>query len=181
MGISYVYNCWFGHVKTFLLTQLSEKGVLPSTPKTFNVKAVLRLDEWANFNAFVAMICRDLGSDYADYAFKGIGLALLNRPGSVDENLTMDLRALTASAWIQYCGDQLLAHILGNSQGSAENDAVLDWNFDPTPRLDKSTWIRMVHNFRITIGRARNNFSRERSGTMCDWMEQQARQYLFEA
>ncbi|KAF5136298.1 hypothetical protein E5D57_000058 [Metarhizium anisopliae] len=141
---------------------------------------LIRADEWANLNAFVAMIYRDLGDDdYAGLAVKGISLALLNGPESVDAHLTMDLRALIASAWIQHCGGQLLALVFRNSQGSAENDAVLHDISDATRRLNKHTWIKMVENFRITIGEARNEFTRDTSRPMCYWMEQRAQQCQF--
>lgn len=126
------------------------------------------------------MIYRDLGdNEYASLAVRGISLALLSGPESVDARLTTDLRALIASAWIEHCGGQLLALVLRNSQVSTENDAVLDDITKVLRRLNEHMWIKMVESFRITIGEARNEFTRYTSRPMCDWMEQRAQQYQF--
>ncbi|KID83703.1 hypothetical protein MGU_09089 [Metarhizium guizhouense ARSEF 977] len=124
------------------------------------IKALFQPDEWANFNAFVAIIYHHLDIDYDDFAVQGLGLVLLDSPGSLNKALTADHRALTASAWIDYGGRRLL-HLINNSDCLVFNDIDgQEW------RLDEPTWELMKDNFATIILDVENDFIYEHSSSM---------------
>ncbi|KID87957.1 hypothetical protein MAJ_11095, partial [Metarhizium majus ARSEF 297] len=122
------------------------------TEASDRIKALFRPDEWVNFNAFVAIIYGDLDIGYDEFAVQGLGLVLLDSPGSLNQALTADHRALTASAWIHY-GDGRLLHLVNNFDCLVFNDIHgREW------RLDKDTWELMKDNFATILLHVENEF-----------------------
>ncbi|EXU95936.1 hypothetical protein X797_010996 [Metarhizium robertsii] len=151
-----------------------------STSHTSMDLKTFRHDEWVNFNAFIAMMCQELDSDQnvhlrgfvrfvdlSGFAFRGMGLALINCYDEIVESedrcQIADLRGLTASRWAGYCCNHLVIAAHSSRPVFTARTGYL-WP------LDQHTWAKMAQNLMTTIGEIGTPWIYEASVNTGVWM-----------